>query len=93
MRFVCNAALFLACFTLGAGWAVADSSLPASAVPQIEDPDFSPPPVPEFMLRQPEKPLTLEEMQQQADEAARKARPRKDKPVQPSPPRHTETSE
>lgn len=37
-------------------------------------PDFSPPPVPEFMLRKPAKPLTLEEMQRQADEAAERAR-------------------
>jgi len=42
-------------------------------------PDFSPPPVPEFMLRKPAKPLTLEEMQKQADEAARHARAERDK--------------
>ena len=93
MKFVLKAAMFLAWLTQGTGWVVADSSLSASAVPQIEEPDFSPPPVPEFMLRQPEKPLTLEEMRQQADEAARRARLKKDKPVQPSLPRHTETGE
>ncbi len=47
-----------------------------AAAPQ---PDFSPPPVPEFMLRKPAKPLTLEEMQKQADEAARRARAERDK--------------
>jgi len=46
-----------------------------AAAPQ---PDFSPPPVPEFMLRKPAKPLTLEEMQKQADEAARRARAERD---------------
>jgi len=66
-----------------AGWAAAESALPASAVPPAEMPDFSPPPVPEFMLRQPKKPLTLEEMRQQAGEAARKVRSVKDKPVPP----------
>ena len=47
--------------------------------------DFSPPPVPEFMLRKPAKPLTLEEMQKQADEAARRARAdRQAPPPQPA---------
>ena len=54
--------------------AMADELQPASAV---EQPDFSPPPVPEFMLRKPEKPLTLEEMKKQADEASRRARAEK----------------
>ena len=52
-------------------------------------PDFSPPPVPEFMLRKLSKPLTLEEMQKQADEAARRARAESDQraPPQKSPAR------
>lgn len=37
-------------------------------------PDFSPPPVPAFMLNKPQRPLTLEEMQRQADAAAQRAR-------------------
>lgn len=40
----------------------------------VPPPDFSPPPVPEFMLKKPVRPLTLEEMQRQADEAAARAR-------------------
>ena len=47
-------------------------------------PEFAPPPVPSFMLKKPEKPLTLEEMQRQADEAARRARPAA--PPMPAPP-------
>lgn len=35
---------------------------------------FEPPPVPDFMLKKPAKPLTLEEMKRQADEAAEKSR-------------------
>ena len=35
---------------------------------------FDPPPVPDFMLRKPAAPLTLEEMQKQADDAARRVR-------------------
>lgn len=89
MKFMLKAALFLIWLTWGAGWAMADSALPASAVPQVEEPDFSPPPVPEFMLRRPTKPLTLEEMQKQADEAARKSH----KPVNPPPTKHIEPSE
>lgn len=42
--------------------------------------DFSPPPVPAFMLYKPEKPLTLDEMKKQADEAARRARAEKAEP-------------
>jgi hypothetical protein len=37
-------------------------------------PLFERPPVPEFMLKKPAKPLTLEEMQKQADEAAARTR-------------------
>jgi hypothetical protein len=69
MRFILLAALFV----LSNGWA-AEPPLPASAVPKTEMPDFSPPPVPEFMLHPPKKPLTLEEMKKQADDAARSAR-------------------
>jgi hypothetical protein len=60
----------------------------ASAPPQT----FEPPPVPQFMLRKPERPLTQEEMQRQADEAAARARrasapqtPAPDFPLPPSP--------
>ena len=35
---------------------------------------FEPPPVPDFMLKKPAKPLTLEEMKRQADEAAERSR-------------------
>ena len=38
-------------------------------------PRFDPPPVPDFMLRKPAAPLSMEEMQRQADEAAARARP------------------
>lgn len=38
---------------------------------------FEPPPVPGFMLRKPEKPLTMEEMKRQADEAAEKEKARR----------------
>lgn len=72
----------------GMAFAGGNDLLPASAVPQATEPDFSPPPVPEFMLRQQEKPLTLEEMQQHAEEAARRVRPR-NKPVSP-PQRHAD---
>jgi len=37
-------------------------------------PVFEPPPVPAFMLRKPAQPLTLQEMDRQAEEAAAKAR-------------------
>jgi len=50
-------------------------------------PDFSPPPVPDFMLKKPDRPLSQEEMQKQADEAARRAVPpsesRPSTPTQP----------
>ena len=41
-------------------------------------PDFSPPPMPGFMLKKSDKPLTLEEMKQQADEASKRARAEKE---------------
>ena len=59
---------------LGTSLANADQPSPASAVQEL---DFSPPPVPGFMLHKPDKPLTLEEMKAQADEASRKARAEK----------------
>ena len=37
-------------------------------------PVFETPPVPEFMLKKPAKPLTQEEMRKQADEASERAR-------------------
>lgn len=52
---------------------------PPQAGQGAPQPDFSPPPVPEFMLRKPAKPLTLEEMKKQADEAAQRARAESDK--------------
>lgn len=67
----------------GVVWASGNDVLPASAVSQVAELDFSPPPVPEFMLRKSAQPLTLEQMQQQADEAARKARA-KSHPQQPT---------
>ena len=59
---------------VGMRLAMSDELQPASAV---EQPDFSPPPVPEFMLYKPAKPITLEEMKKQADEASRRARAEK----------------
>jgi hypothetical protein len=66
-----KAILLAATLGAGSGSALADQASPASAVPQL---DFSPPPVPEFMLRKPDHPLTLEEMKAQADAAAERAR-------------------
>lgn len=74
MRFCLKAMMLVILLGYSAGAALADQQLPASAVQQL---DFSPPPVPEFMLRKPDKPLTLEEMKAQADEASRKARAEK----------------
>lgn len=66
---------------------LAAEPVPPQAGQGAPQPDFSPPPVPEFMLRKPAKPLTLEEMQKQADEAARRARAESDQraPPQKSP--------
>jgi hypothetical protein len=64
--------------SLACGPALAAEPAPPQAAQSAAQPDFSPPPVPEFMLRRPEKPLTLEEMQKQADEAARRARAERD---------------
>ena len=71
--------LWLACAAL----VLAADPAPPQAAPVAQQPDFSPPPVPEFMLRKPAKPLTLEEMQKQADEAARRARAVRDKNTPP----------
>lgn len=59
--------------------ALAAEPVPPQAGQSASQPDFSPPPVPGFMLRKPAKPLTLEEMQKQADEAGRRARAERDK--------------
>lgn len=62
---------------------VADSPAPAVQAgkpletppkPPATDLKFETPPVPDFMLKKPDKPLTLEEMKRQADEAAARAR-------------------
>ena len=45
--------------------------------PPAKDLKFDTPPVPGFMLRKPEKPLTVEEMKRQADEAAEKEKARR----------------
>jgi hypothetical protein len=74
--FIC---LCLACVQA----ALAAEPVPPQAGRDAPQPDFSPPPVPEFMLRKPAKPLTLEEMQKQADEAARRARAESEKPAPP----------
>ena len=51
---------------------------PAKPAPQATKPvtelRLEPPPVHDFMLKKPEKPLTVEEMQRQADEASERAR-------------------
>ena len=47
---------------------------PAPARGAVPADIFQPPPVPGFMLRAPEKPLTQEEMLREAEEAAAKAR-------------------
>ena len=48
-----------------------------SPKPPAKEYKFEPPPVPGFMLRKPEKPLTIEEMKRQADEAAEKEKARR----------------
>ena len=76
-------AVFL-CLCLACARAVlAAEPLPPLGGQGAAQPDFSPPPVPEFMLRKPAKPLTLEEMQKQADEAARRARAESEKRAPP----------
>ena len=74
MRIYFKAICFLVLINLGTSLANADQPSAASAVQEL---DFSPPPVPGFMLHKPDKPLTLEEMKAQADEASRKARAEK----------------
>ena len=63
----------------------ADAKPPPAAAPAPKrkppaDLYFAPPPVPDFMLKKPGKPLTLDEMKQQADEAAEKARRAREAP-------------
>ena len=70
------------CVTCAQGVHAAEPAPPPPAQGVVQ-PDFSPPPVPGFMLRKPDKPLTLEEMQQQADEASRRARAERDKHASP----------
>jgi len=48
-----------------------------SPKPPAKELKFDTPPVPGFMLRKPEKPLTIEEMKRQADEAAEKEKARR----------------
>ena len=48
-----------------------------SPKPPAKDLKFDTPPVPGFMLRKPENPLTIEEMKRQADEAAEKEKARR----------------
>jgi hypothetical protein len=75
------AAVFMCLCLACARMVLAAEPVPPQAGQGAPQPDFSPPPVPEFMLRKPAKPLTLEEMQKQADEAARRARAESDKPA------------
>jgi hypothetical protein len=50
------------------------SAQPAYQLPAgVTEEMLAPPPVPRFMLEKPAKPLTVEEMQQQAREAERRA--------------------
>ena len=69
-----QSAVFVSLWFACAAPVLAADPAPPQAAPLAQQPDFSPPPVPEFMLRKPARPLTLEEMQKQADEAARRAR-------------------
>ena len=55
----------------------APSAAPASKGQAPGEMLFAPPPVPDFMLKKPAKPLTTEEMQKQADEAAERDRARR----------------
>ena len=59
------------------GVSLAQDSAPQKAPPAgVPIRRFEPPPVPQFMLRPPEKPLSREEMIRQADEAAARVRER-----------------
>lgn len=60
--------------------AAENAPVPVPLPPNI--PDFAPPPVPDFMLKPQQKPLTMEEMARQAEEAA--ARARKETPPAPA---------
>ena len=79
-RFLPAACVFWLCALPALEAAGQATDPPAGTAPQgtgarPEGRVFQPPPVPEFMLRRPERPLTREEMQRQADEAAARARP------------------
>ncbi len=67
----------------GAVWGVLAATALAGEPVRVE-PDFSPPPVPDFMLRKPDKPPSIDEMRRQADAAAARVRTQRDLP--PSPP-------
>lgn len=73
------AAVLIGLYLTCARAVIAAEPLPPQPGQGASQPDFSPPPVPEFMLRKPAKPLTLEEMQKQADEAAQRARAEREK--------------
>lgn len=76
-------ALFLFMWLACSQAVLAAEPVPPQAGQGTPQPDFSPPPVPGFMLHKPPKPLTLEEMQKQADEAAQRARAERDKRTPP----------
>lgn len=78
---------------LCSGCVMAESLPSASAVAQSEKADFNPPPVPEFMLHQPDVPLTLEEMRKQADDAVRRAQHKGIKGIQPLSKKQTKAGE
>jgi hypothetical protein len=56
----------------------------AEETPRTE-PEFTPPPVPAFMLRRQDKPITLEEMRRQAEEAEKRVQPKKTDAPLPEP--------
>ena len=61
-------------------------AVPAATPPvKVALPEFEKPPMPNFMLRRDGPPLTLEQMRQQADEAARRVRPQQPAPAPISP--------
>lgn len=73
-------ALSMTCLMCIAGQALSQdqpgntSSAPKYVLPKgVTEEMLAPPPVPSFMLKAPEKPLTIDEMTQQAREAEKKA--------------------
>ena len=82
VRRLSKCGIFAVCWIFAC--AFAQNFPPSPGARPAPEVDFSPPPVPEFMLRRQDKPLSLEEMQKQADEAARRAR--EDKARQTRPP-------